>query len=105
MQSTLELLRQHALRPAPGEQSDALLQRLQGAVARTARPGLAQPGRRLAGRQRRQPRRSIPYLLSLPARAGARAYYLSRGPQADSPLYLLFRQPASGGRAVSGLRA
>ena len=94
VQSTLELLRQHALRPAPGEQSDALLQRLQGAWPGLLGLAWLSPEGGLLADSAANPD-DLPYLLSLPAHAGAQAYYLSRGPQADSPLYLLFRQPAS----------
>ena len=95
VQETLESLRQHALRPAPGEPSTVLLQQLRGGLPEllslawlNSRGGLladtaGDPG-------------DLPYLLSLPARAGDQTYYLSRGPQADSPLYLLLRQPAGG---------
>ena len=106
VQETLESLRQHALRPAPGEPSTALLQQLRGGLPEllslawlNSRGGLladtaGDPG-------------DLPYLLGLPARAGDQAYYLSRGPQADSPLYLLLRQPAGvrpGGFWVARLR-
>lgn len=88
VQSTLELLRQHALRPAPGEQSNALLQRLQGAWPELRSLAWLSPEGGLLADSAAAPD-DVPYLLSLPAHAGEQAYYLSRGPQADSPLYLL----------------
>ena len=94
VQSTLELLRQHALRPAPGEQSNALLQRLQGAWPELRSLAWLSPEGGLLADSAAAPD-DLPYLLSLPAHAGEQPYYLSRGPHADSPLYLLFRQPAS----------
>ncbi len=94
VQTTLEVLRQHALRPAPGEQSSALLKRLQGTWPEIlSLAWISTEGSLLADSVVTSD--DLPYLLSLPAQAGDQAYYLSRGPQADSPLYLLLRQPAS----------
>jgi diguanylate cyclase (GGDEF)-like protein/PAS domain S-box-containing protein len=91
-QSALELLRQHGLRPAPGEQSHALLEKLQAVYPHAlSLAWLNRQGALIADSATDSS--DADYMTLLVEKSAHQPYFLSRGPLADSPLYLLLRQP------------
>jgi diguanylate cyclase (GGDEF)-like protein/PAS domain S-box-containing protein len=91
-QIALEQLRQHALRPAPGEQGHALVTKLQKVFPNLlSLVWLNRQGGVMADSA--SDSSDADYMAQLPARSAEQAYFLNRGPLADSPLYMLLRQP------------
>jgi diguanylate cyclase (GGDEF)-like protein/PAS domain S-box-containing protein len=91
-QIALEQLRQHALRPAPGEQSRSVVTQLQQTFPNLlSLVWLNHQGGVLADSA--SDTADAAFLAMLPSKSAEQPYFLSRGPQADSPLYLLLRQP------------
>ncbi len=92
VQAALEQLRQHALRPAPGEQSTVLVAQLH-----TAFPDLLslvwlnRQGGPMADTA--NDTRDADYIAQLPGKSAGQNYFISRGPTPDGPLYVLMRQP------------
>ncbi|MBX9912548.1 MAG: EAL domain-containing protein [Pseudomonadaceae bacterium] len=92
-QRALELLRQHGLRPAPGEQSAALVKKLQSVYPDAlSLAWLNHQGHLIADSATDS--RDADYLALVVEKSLAQPYFLSRGPLIDSPLYLLLRQPS-----------
>lgn len=92
-QIALEQLRQHALRPAPGEQSHALVTRLQQIFpSLLSLAWLNRQGDLIADSASDSD--DAKFVAQLAAKSAGQPYFLSRGSLADGPLYLLLRQPA-----------
>ena len=93
VQGALELLRQHALRPAPGEQSAERLRQLRAVYPNLlSLVWLNHQGGVLADSATDST--DAEHLALLVGKSAGQPYFISRGPLVDSPLYLLLRQPS-----------
>ncbi len=91
-QTGMDTLRQHALRPAPGEQSHKILKKLQAVFPSLLSLAWINPQGGIIADSSADSSDAA-FIASLPAKSQDQPYYLTSGPQADSPIYMLVRQP------------